>query len=85
MNEPDSHPPRSWRSTHDNGWQSWIGARDDGTYAAWVCEPDSAIIARHREDFKSAEAAATWEIQQVIGHVCGPSCLRWIDDAPGGS
>ena len=28
---------RLWAALHENGWETWIAERGDGTYAAWAC------------------------------------------------
>jgi hypothetical protein len=66
---------RAWVSAHDNGWETWIARRSDGTHSAWVAGPRADMTTWHRSDFRTAEAVALSALHEMTGHVCGSGCI----------
>jgi len=73
------HSPRLWVSTHDNGWEAWIAASDDGTFTSWACPAGQNAVATYIEDsFDHACASALFDLSRLSGHrECGPQCTGW--------
>jgi hypothetical protein len=66
---------RAWVSAHDNGWETWIARRSDGTHSAWVAGPRADMMTWHLRDFRTAEAVALSALHEMTGHVCGSGCI----------
>jgi hypothetical protein len=72
-----------WCRDHEDGWQTWVAERADGTFASWVCPPGHNAIAGYVEDTcDHAVAAAMFQLARLGDHVCGASCGAWLERNP---
>ncbi len=56
---------RLWALVHDNGWETWIADREDGTHATWTC--------------RAGEDGANWCVEDTFGHAVGAALSRLND------
>ena len=78
-----SRPTRLWALIHDNGWETWIADRPDGTHATWICEAGQDGAHWCVEDtWGHAVAAALSRLNTVTGHGCTAACAVWTERQP---
>lgn len=75
---------RLWAAAHDNGWETWIAEREDGTYAAWACRAGENASSIYVEDtFEHAAAAALFRLARLSEHdACAAGCGAWTEREP---
>jgi len=72
---------RVWVAAHDNGWETWIAHRADGTFAAWITGPLDCHDTRYRYDLQQARTAAMFLLHEHTGHRCSRGCSHWAETA----
>ena len=75
---------RLWALIHENGWETWIADREDGTYATWTCRAGEDGANWCVEDtFEHAVVAALSRLNAGTGHDgCTAACGVWTEREP---